>query len=85
MGFLYPNTGEGRLIRLHGEAVYCLRRFRDVIADMTETAWARSVRRLKQDQALIGQGPDLWELVFGCDRTVLGVGLDARWRDVLGG
>jgi hypothetical protein len=42
LDFLYPNAGEGRVIRLHGEAVYCLRRFRDLI-------------------------------LFGCDRTALGV------------
>jgi hypothetical protein len=73
LDFLYPNSGEGRVIRLHGEAVYCLRRFRDLIGDMTEAAWVRFVRRLKQNQALIGQGPDLREFLFGCDRTALGV------------
>ena len=39
--FLYPNLGRGNRIELHGEAVYCLRRFRDLIGDMAETAWLR--------------------------------------------
>ena len=46
LDFLYPNVGKGSRLRLHGEAVYCLRRFRDLIGDMAETAWVRFVRRL---------------------------------------
>ena len=41
LDFLYPNVGRGSLLRLHGEAVYCLRRFRDLIGDMAEGAWVR--------------------------------------------
>ena len=52
-----PERREGRRIRLHGEAVYCLRRFRDLIGDMAETAWVRFVRRLPRNEALIGEGP----------------------------
>jgi hypothetical protein len=52
LDFLYPNVGSGTEIRLHGEAVYCLRRFRGLIGDLAETAWARFVRRLPQNQAL---------------------------------
>ena len=39
LDFLYPNTGTGNVIRLHGEAVYCLNRFRELIEDMTQAAW----------------------------------------------
>jgi hypothetical protein len=72
LDFLYPNTGRGHRIRLHGQAVYCLRRFRDLIGDMTETAWVRFVRRLARNRELIGEGPDLREFLFGSDRTALG-------------
>jgi hypothetical protein len=78
LDFLYPNVGKGARIRLHGEAVYCLRRFRDLIGDMAETAWVRFVRRLPRNEALIGEGPDLREFLFGSDRTAL-----ATVRDLL--
>lgn len=70
--FLYPNIGKGDRIALHGEAVYCLRRFRDLIGDMAETAWVRFVRRLQRNHALLGEGPDLREFLFGSDRSALG-------------
>jgi hypothetical protein len=70
--FLYPNLGKGNRIELHGEAVYCLRRFRDLIGDMAETAWVRFVRRLPRNHALLGEGPDLREFLFGSDRSALG-------------
>ena len=69
--FLYPNVGKGDRIQLHGEAVYCLRRFRDLIGDMAETAWVRFVRRLPRNHALLGEGPDLREFLFGSDRSAL--------------
>ena len=70
--FLYPNVGTGDRIVLRGEAVYCLRRFRDLIGDMAETAWVRFVRRLPKNHALLGEGPDLREFLFGSDRSALG-------------
>jgi len=78
LDFLYPNLGKGKRIRLHGEAVYCLRRFRDLIGDMAETAWVRFVRRLPRNEALIGEGPDLRDFLFGSDRGAL-----ATVRDLL--
>jgi hypothetical protein len=71
LSFLYPNVGKGERIRLHGEAVYCLRRFRDLIGDMAETAWVRFVRRLPRNHALLGEGPDVREFLFGSDRSAL--------------
>jgi HIT domain len=71
LNFLYPNVGKGRRLRLHGEAVYCLRRFRDLIGDMAETAWLRFVQRLPRNRNLLGGGPDLREFLFGSDRTAL--------------
>jgi 5-methylcytosine-specific restriction endonuclease McrA len=79
LDFLYPNVGKGNRVRLHGEAVYCLRRFRDLIGDMCETAWARFVRRLPRNHRLLGAGPDLREFLFGSDRATLGA-----VRDLLG-
>ena len=71
LDFLYPNVGKGNRIDLRGEAVYCLRRFRDLIGDMAETAWVRFVRRLPRNHALLGEGPDLREFLFGSDRSAL--------------
>jgi len=71
--FLYPNVGKGDRIELHGEAVYCLRRFRDLIGDMAETAWVRFVRRLPRNHALLGEEADLREFLFGSDRSGLDV------------
>jgi hypothetical protein len=71
LDFLYPNVGKGNRLRLHGEAVYCLRRFRDLVGDMAETAWVRFVQRLPRNRALLGGGPDLREFLFGSDRTAL--------------
>ena len=56
---------------LHGEAVHCLRRFRDLIGDMAETASVRFVRRLPRNHALFGEEPDVREFLFGCDRSAL--------------
>ena len=72
LSFLYPNVGKGNRLRLHGEAVYCLRRFRDLIGDMAESAWVRFVRQLPRNHGLLGEGPDLGEFLFGSDRTALG-------------
>jgi hypothetical protein len=72
LAFLYPNVGKGNRLRLHGEAVYCLRRFRDLIGDMAESAWVRFVRHLPRNRALLGDGADLAEFLFGSDRTTLG-------------
>jgi hypothetical protein len=72
LSFLYPNVGKGNRIDLSGEAVYCLRRFRDLIGDIAETAWVRFVRRLPRNQHLLGEGPDLREFLFGSDRAALG-------------
>ena len=68
--FLYPNVGQGNRIELHGEAVYCLRLFRELIGDIAETAWVRFVRHLPRNQALLGEA-DLHEFLFGTDRSAL--------------
>jgi len=71
LDFLYPNRGRGRKIILRGEAVYCFRRFRDLIGDLTEAAWVRFVRRLSRNRPLLGETTDLREFLFGSDRAAL--------------
>jgi hypothetical protein len=71
LDFLYPNVGRGRKIRLRGEAVYCFRRFRELIGDMSEGAWVRFVRRLPGNRPLLGEAQDLREFLFGADRSGL--------------
>jgi hypothetical protein len=71
LDFLYPNAGRGKRFRLRGEAVYCFRRFRDLIGDMTEAAWVRFVRHLPRNRALLGDAQDLREFLFGADRAAL--------------
>ncbi len=39
---------------------------------MTESAWVRFVSRLPRNRALIGEGADLRDFLFGTDRTALG-------------
>ncbi len=72
LDFLYPNVGRGRKIEIRGEAVYCFRRFRDLIGDLTENAWVRFVRRLRPNRELLGDRADLREFLFGSDRASLG-------------
>jgi hypothetical protein len=72
LDFLYPNVGRGSRIRLRGEAVYCFRRFRELIGDMSEGAWVRFVRRLPGNRPLLGDAQDLREFLFGADRSSLG-------------
>jgi hypothetical protein len=69
--FLYPDVGKGRMIRLRGEAVYCLRRFYSLIADLVQTAWVRFVQRVPGNQVAFGQVRDLREFLFGSDRAAL--------------
>ena len=69
--FLYPNVGRGRAFRLRGDAVYCLRQFYTLIADLVQTAWVRFVQRLPRNQASLGQARDLRDFLFGSDRVAL--------------
>ena len=64
------DVGQGNRIELHGEVVYCLRLFRELIGDIAETAWVRFVRHLPRNQALLGEA-DLHEFLFGTDRSAL--------------
>lgn len=69
--FLYPNVGRGDRIELRGEAVYCLRRFFDLVADLTRSAWVRFVVRLPANRPLLGDWADLHQFLFGIERGLL--------------
>ena len=69
--FLYTNVGRGNRIALRGEAIYCFRRFRDLIGDMVQTAWVRFVSDLKVNGPLLGERGDVGRYLFGADRESL--------------
>ena len=69
--FLYPNAGKGRVIRMNGEAVYCLRQFYTLISDLVQTAWVRFIQRVPRNNIALGQTRDLRDFLFGSDRTTL--------------
>lgn len=69
--FLYPNLGKGNRLNLTGEAIYCFRRFRDIIGDVAENAWMRFIRALPRNRPLLGEASDLRAFLFGPDRRSL--------------
>jgi len=71
LDFIYPNEGRGGRIRMRGEAVYCLRRFRDLIGDLAQTAWVRFVGGLVKNRPVLGESADLRQFLFGSDRGLL--------------
>jgi hypothetical protein len=79
LDFLYPNVGRGGRIQLRGEAVYCLRKFYDLVTDLAQNAWVRFMRGLALNRPLLGEALDLREFLFGCDRNSLAVVCEALW------
>lgn len=71
LDFLYPSVGRGKRIQLRGDAVYCLRRFHDLIGDLVRSAWVRFIRELPRNRPLLGSSGDLSEFLFGSDRSAL--------------
>lgn len=71
LAFLYENVGKGSRIELRPTAVFCLRRFYGLVVDLVQGAWLRFVRRLRENQATLGQAVDLAEFLFGSDRAGL--------------
>jgi 5-methylcytosine-specific restriction endonuclease McrA len=78
LDFLYPNTGRGKVIRLRGDAVYCLRRFHGLVGDLVRSAWVRFIRGLPRNRPLLGETGDLSQFLFGSDRSAL-----ASFRELL--
>ncbi len=71
LDFMYPNEGRGGRIRMRGEAVYCFRRFRDLVGDLAQTAWVRFVGGLVKNRPILGETADLRQFLFGSDRGLL--------------
>ena len=67
--FLYPNAGNGKVIRLKPGVVYCLRAFYGIVKDFVDGAWLRFVRRLNNQS--LGQVEDLSAFLFGSERASL--------------
>lgn len=68
LDFLYPNVGRGHRIELRGEAIYCFRRFYELVRDLAQNAWVRFVRDLGQNRPLLGPSADLRVFLFGTER-----------------
>jgi hypothetical protein len=71
--FLYENVGRGNTITLRPGIAYCLREFHGQIQNMVQGAWAREIRRMRQNAPIVGESADLQEFLFGSERTSLGV------------
>jgi len=71
LDFIYPNLGRGRKFQMRGEAVYCFRRFRDIVGDLTQTAWVNFVNGLARNRTVLGESADLRQFLFGSDRVLL--------------
>lgn len=71
LDFTYPNVGRGKQVRMHGEAVYCFRRFRDLIGELAQSAWVRFVGGLIKNRPMLGESADLRGFLFGADRALL--------------
>ncbi len=69
--FLYPHHLSGDSIHLKRGVAYCLRFFHPMIVRMLQGAWVEEVRRLKNNQPILGHGKDLAEFLFGSEREPL--------------
>lgn len=71
--FLYLNVGKGKTVELKAGVAFCLRQFHGLIGDLVRGAWVRFIRGTKQNQDVLGTTVDLYEFLFGSDRTGLSV------------
>lgn len=69
--FLYQHQlKDGQVTLLPGVA-YCFRRFHSMIVGMLQGAWVAEIRKIKQNQDMLGQKKDLQEFLFGSERDSL--------------
>ena len=71
--FLYPNQ-EGHAvdhIELRPGVMFTLRRFHGLVQELVRGEWLRFVRRLRANRAILGESEDLYEFLFGSERTSL--------------
>jgi 5-methylcytosine-specific restriction endonuclease McrA len=71
--FLYENRGKGHEIVLKEGVAFCFRRFYGLVRNIVQGAWVRFVRNLRGNHALLGEGQDLAEFLFGSQRVPLDV------------
>ncbi len=69
--FLYPHRLTGEAIELLPGVAWNLRRFHGLVQGLVEAAWVRQVRRIRENQALLGETADLGEFLFGSERASL--------------
>ena len=70
--FLYPSGCKGTSIEMRPGVAYCLRVFHGHVQNLVQGAWARWVRRLGRNRALLGHAKDLAEFLFGSESEVHG-------------
>ena len=75
--FLYRRGAAGEIELLPGVA-YCGRRFHALIRDLVQAAWVRFLRQIPENAAMLGEGHELSEFLFGSERA----GLE-RYRPIL--
>lgn len=69
--FLYENCGQGGVIILRPGIAYCIRQFHGQILAMVQGVWVQWIRKIRRNQALLGQSTDLAEFLFGAERNFL--------------
>jgi hypothetical protein len=68
--FLYI-PGTGPYIKLLPGVMFNLRRFHGLLQQLTRSAWTNHIRTNPKNAALLGDGNDLEEVLFGTDRASL--------------
>jgi 5-methylcytosine-specific restriction endonuclease McrA len=76
--FLYKNTKSGNAIELLPNVVHHFRIFHELIFNLVQGAWVRHIRRIQDNQKLLGEVVDLGEFLFGSERENL-----AEYRPIL--
>jgi hypothetical protein len=69
--FLYERGDSAHEIVLKEGVAYCLRRFHPLIQDLVQGAWARFVRSVPENGALLGAATELSDFLFGSERASL--------------
>ena len=68
--FLYERDGRG-FIRLKPGVPYCLRRFHPLVQQFARTHWIDHIKSNRRNRAILGDGDDLEDFLFGTSRHSL--------------
>ena len=68
--FLYERDGRG-FIRLKPGVPYCLRRFHSLVQRLARTHWIDHIKANRRNRAILGDGDDLEDFLFGTSRHSL--------------